>query len=233
MPENSYKAVMARSNEIMKHAVGMDYAQFSRGRLAFDYQAMMTEAGYSLEEVVAVQRETGVGNTPLYELKNITALVRQAAAPGKGARIFLKDEAANPSGSFKARRAALSVYHAAKHGFQGVVAATSGNYGAAVASQAAMRGLKCIIIQEAFDSRGVYQPEIEEKGRPVKPTAPRSSSSRWGQNCSMFSYAPWRRRAFSTHRCTPPLPSPGLKPWAGKSSSNWIRNTRSSQIWWS
>lgn len=165
MPENSYKAVMARNNEIMKHAVGIDYAQFSRGRLAFDYQAMMTEAGYSLEEVVAVQRETGVGNTPLYELKNITALVRQAAAPGKGARIFLKDEAANPSGSFKARRAALSVYHAAKHGFQGVVAATSGNYGAAVASQAAMRGLKCIIIQEAFDSRGVYQPEIEEKGR--------------------------------------------------------------------
>jgi cysteine synthase len=45
------------------------------------------------------------------------------------------------------------------------VAATSGNYGAAVASQAAMRGLKCIVIQEAFDSRGVYQPEIAEKGR--------------------------------------------------------------------
>jgi cysteine synthase len=143
----------------------MDYSQFARGRLAFDYQAMMTEAGYSLEEVVAIQRETGVGNTPLYELKNITELVRQTAAPGKGARIFLKDEAANPSGSFKARRAALSVYHAARHGYPGVVAATSGNYGAAVASQAAMRGLKCIVIQEAFDSRGVYQPEIAEKGR--------------------------------------------------------------------
>lgn len=165
MTDNSYQAVMARSNEIMKKAVGMDYSQFARGRLAFDYQAMMTEAGYSLEEVVAIQRETGVSNTPLYELKNITELVRQTAAPGKGARIFLKDEAANPSGSFKARRAALSVYHAARHGYPGVVAATSGNYGAAVASQAAMRGLKCIVIQEAFDSRGVYQPEIAEKGR--------------------------------------------------------------------
>lgn len=165
MTDNSYQAVMARSNEIMKHAVGMDYTRFSRGRLAFDYQAMMTEAGYSLEEVVAVQRETGVGNTPLYELKNITRLVRQTAPKGKGARIFLKDEAANPSGSFKARRAALSVYHAEKHGYKGVVAATSGNYGAAVASQAAMRALKCIIVQEAFDSRGVYQPEIAEKGR--------------------------------------------------------------------
>lgn len=165
MTDNSYQAVMARSNEIMKHAVGMDYTRFSRGRLAFDYQAMMTEAGYSLEEVVAIQRETGVGNTPLYELKNITRLVRQTAPKGKGARIFLKDEAANPSGSFKARRAALSVYHAEKHGYKGVVAATSGNYGAAVASQAAMRALKCIIVQEAFDSRGVYQPEIAEKGR--------------------------------------------------------------------
>ena len=165
MKDNSYQAVMARSNEIMKEAVGLDYSRFARGRLAFDYQAMMTEAGYSLEEVVAIQKETGVGNTPLYELRNITKLARLGAPKGKGARIFLKDEAANPSGSFKARRAALSVYHAAKHGYQGVVAATSGNYGAAVASQAAIRGLKCIIVQEAFDSRGVYQPEIEEKGR--------------------------------------------------------------------
>jgi cysteine synthase len=165
MTDNSYQAVMARSNEIMKKAIGMDYSQFARGQLAFDYQALMTEAGYSLEEVIAIQRETGVGNTPLYELKNLTKLARMTSPKGKGARIFLKDEASNPSGSFKARRAALSVYHAAKHGYKGVVAATSGNYGAAVASQAAIRGLKSIIVQEAFDSRGVYQPEIEEKGR--------------------------------------------------------------------
>lgn len=165
MTDNSYQAVMARSNEIMKKAIGMDYSQFSRGQLAFDYQALMTEAGYSLEEVIAIQRETGVGNTPLYELKNLTKLARMTSPKGKGARIFLKDEASNPSGSFKARRAALSVYHAAKHGYKGVVAATSGNYGAAVASQAAIRGLKSVIVQEAFDSRGVYQPEIEEKGR--------------------------------------------------------------------
>ena len=46
-----------------------------------------------------------------------------------------------------------------------MIAATSGNYGAAVASQAAQRGLKCIIVQEVFDSRGVGQPEIVEKSR--------------------------------------------------------------------
>ena len=68
-------------------------------------------------------------------------------------------------GSFKARRASISAYEASKRGYKGMIAASSGNYGAAVASQAAQRGLKCIILQEVFDSRGVGQPEIIEKGR--------------------------------------------------------------------
>ena len=55
--------------------------------------------------------------------------------------------------------------HAKKCGYKGVIAATSGNYGAAVASQAAMQGLKCIIVQECYDSHGVGQPEIVEKAR--------------------------------------------------------------------
>jgi cysteine synthase len=92
-------------------------------------------------------------------------LVRALARPGLGARIFVKDEATNPSGSFKDRRAALSVHAAQQQGYAGVVAATSGNYGAAVASQAAKAGLRCIIVQEAFDSRGIAQPEIAEKTR--------------------------------------------------------------------
>ena len=54
---------------------------------------------------------------------------------------------------------------AKEKGYEGVIAATSGNYGAAVASQAARNGLKCIIVQETFDSRHVGQPEIVEKGR--------------------------------------------------------------------
>jgi cysteine synthase len=110
-------------------------------------------------------QETGVGQTPLVELKNLTELVRSISPSGKGGRIFIKDEAANPSGSFKDRRAALSVYNAKKLGYRGVVAASSGNYGAAVASQAAKRGLKAIILQEVYDSRKIGQPEILEKTR--------------------------------------------------------------------
>ncbi len=161
----SYAAVMARKNEIMKRAVGIDYSRFSQGPLAFDYERMMAEVGYSLDEIRTIQESTSVGRTPLIELRNITEVIRKTAARGKGARIFVKDEAANPSGSFKARRASVSVYHAQRNGYPGVISATSGNYGAAVASIAAMRRLKAIIVQEVYDSRGLGQPEIVEKGR--------------------------------------------------------------------
>ena len=165
MMQESYQAIMKQRAEIMRASVGIDYDRYSTGALAFDYERMMTDTGYDVETAVTVQQMTAVGNTPIVELKNITELVRCVSKPGKGARIFVKDEATNPSGSFKDRRASLSVYEASKRRYPGVVAATSGNYGAAVASQAAKAGLPCIIVQEAFDSTGIAQPEIEEKTR--------------------------------------------------------------------
>lgn len=165
MKDMSYLAVMGRKNDIMKKAVGLDYSVYEYGNIAFDYEKMMASVGYSIEDIVKIQKEAKVGGTPLVELKNITALVRKYSKDGKGARIFVKDEASNASGSFKARRAAISVYHAKKMGYKGVIAATSGNYGAAVASQAAQLGLKCIIVQEVFDSKKIGQPEILEKTR--------------------------------------------------------------------
>ena len=145
-----YDSVMGRSNEIMKKALGLDYNDFESGSVAFDYEALMKSTGYTLDEIARIQSEHAVGNTPLIELRNLSALSRKYAKPGYGARIFAKDEAANASGSFKARRAACAVAHAKKLGYKGVIAATSGNYGAAVASQ---------------DSHGVGQPEIVEKAR--------------------------------------------------------------------
>jgi len=146
-----YEQVMARNGEIMKGALGMDYARFERSPIAFDYEGMMSAHGYTLEQIRSIQRAAGVGLTPLLELRNLTDLVRSYAEPGHGARIFVKDEAANMAGSFKDRRASMSIHVAAEKGYDGVIAATSGNYGAAVASQAARAGLKCIICQETFD----------------------------------------------------------------------------------
>jgi len=165
MNASSYAAVLGRRSEILRGATGIDYDAFEQGGLAFDYERMMTSVGYDIPAATSIQRETGVGRTPLLELRRLTALARAVAPKGRGARIFVKDEAANPSGSFKDRRAALAVYEAGERGYKGVVAATSGNYGAAVASQAAARGIRCIVVQEVFDSRGVGQPEIVEKGR--------------------------------------------------------------------
>lgn len=161
----SYAAVLARRGAIMQASLGMDYATYERTPLAFDYEAMLADTGYALDEIAAIQAQTKVGNTPLVELPNLTDAVRRLAGPGLGALILLKDEAANASGSFKARRASISCYEAARRGYPGVATATSGNYGAAVASQAAMRRLRCIVLQEVFDSAGVGQPEIVEKSR--------------------------------------------------------------------
>lgn len=165
MSGTGYREVMERKNEIMRGSLGIDYAPYARGTLAFDYEALLRDTGYDLEKVAAVQRRTAVGDTPLVELQNLTAVVRAVSPPGKGARIFLKDEAANPSGSFKDRRASLSAYEARRRGYPGIAAASSGNYGAAVASQAAKLGLDAIIVQEVFDSAGREQPELAEKTR--------------------------------------------------------------------
>lgn len=110
----SYEALMSQRTEIMKQSVGIDYSQYETGALAFDYERLLADTGYDVKAASVIQRETAVGNTPLIELKNITELVRAVAKPGKGARIFVKDEAANPSGSFKDRRASLSVHEAKK-----------------------------------------------------------------------------------------------------------------------
>ena len=104
MKDNSYAAIMARKNEIIRNSVGMDYESFEKPGIGFDYEAMMAATGYTLPELQRVQALFSVGNTPLIELRNLTALARKCAPAGKGARIFIKDEATNPSGSFKARR---------------------------------------------------------------------------------------------------------------------------------
>ena len=85
-----------------------------------------------------------IGNTPLMELKNIEKSL------GLKASLFAKLEFLNPTGSAK-DRAALSILNSAeKNGLIGpggvVVEATSGNTGIGLASVAASRGYKAVII---------------------------------------------------------------------------------------
>ncbi|MFA6377784.1 MAG: 2-amino-4-oxopentanoate thiolase subunit OrtB [Acholeplasmataceae bacterium] len=162
---SKYQDVMNKKSLIMKNALRLDYDKFENEGIGFDYEMMMSDSGYTLDDVFNIQQSFSVGHTPLIELNHLTSYARKFAREGYGARIFIKDEAQNISGSFKARRAAMAIHQAKKLGFKGVIAATSGNYGAAVAALAAKVGLKCIIVQECFDSKGVGQPEIIEKAR--------------------------------------------------------------------
>lgn len=162
---SKYSEIMNDKKRIMMDSVGIDYDAYEFEGIGFDYEKMMDDQGYQIDKIREIQKKNMVGNTPLVELRNITAYARKYAKKGYGARIFIKDEAANLSGSYKARRAALSVYKAKELGYKGVIAATSGNYGAAVAALAAKEGLKCIIVQETFDSKNISQPEILEKAR--------------------------------------------------------------------
>ncbi len=64
-------------------------------------------------------------------------------------RLLLKDEGALPTGTFKARGAAVGVSRAAELGVTGVAMPTNGNAGAAWAAYAARAGLRSLIVMPA------------------------------------------------------------------------------------
>ena len=115
----------------------------------------------------------GEGATPLLE------------CPDLG--VMAKCEFVNPTGSFKDRLAAAAISWAKAAGLPGVLAASSGNAGAAVAAYAARAGLPCLILTtRAFP--GTMQRQMRSYGAMVvaTPTAPdrwtlaREVTRRWG-----------------------------------------------------
>lgn len=77
----------------------------------------------------------GEGGTPLTSLDGLV--------PG---RVLVKDERANPTGSFKDRLASAAVSAARATGATTVALASSGNAGIAAASYAAAAGLRCVLL---------------------------------------------------------------------------------------
>ena len=83
-------------------------------------------------------RSLGEGGTPL--------LATESAAAGVGlerGELLIKDEGANPTGSFKARGLSVAVARAAELGASHVALPSAGNAGAAAAAYAAAHGLAC------------------------------------------------------------------------------------------
>jgi threonine synthase len=84
----------------------------------------------------------GEGMTPLLPMPR---LGRALGLP----RLLMKDESPLPTGTFKARGAAVGVSRAAELGAAGVAMPTNGNAGAAWASYAARAGLPCLVAMPA------------------------------------------------------------------------------------
>ncbi|MHB8621020.1 MAG: pyridoxal-phosphate dependent enzyme, partial [Chloroflexota bacterium] len=80
----------------------------------------------------------GEGGTPLLDLPRIGEAI---GLP----RLLAKNEAQNPTWSFKDRLASAAVSWARVHGRRGIAVSSSGNAGAAAAAYAARAGMPCII----------------------------------------------------------------------------------------
>jgi threonine synthase len=78
------------------------------------------------------------GGTPLVSAPRLSERV--------GARVFLKVEGANPTGSFKDRGMTVAISKAAEEGAKAVVCGSTGNTSASAAAYAARAGLACAVL---------------------------------------------------------------------------------------
>ena len=78
------------------------------------------------------------GGTPLLEAPRLSARV--------GARVLLKIEGANPTGSFKDRGMTMAISKAVEEGAKAVVCASTGNTSASAAAFSARAGLTCAVL---------------------------------------------------------------------------------------
>jgi len=81
----------------------------------------------------------GEGGTPLLRC---TAIERAYGVD----RVFVKDEAANPTGTFKARGMAVAVSKARELGLTRLAAPSAGNAGSALAAYAAKAGIEALVV---------------------------------------------------------------------------------------
>ncbi len=78
------------------------------------------------------------GGTPLIAAPRLSERV--------GARVFLKYEGLNPTGSFKDRGMTMAISKAAEAGAKAVVCASTGNTSASAAAYAARAGMACVVL---------------------------------------------------------------------------------------
>ncbi len=82
--------------------------------------------------------DLGEGGTPLIEAKALSART--------GARVFVKYEGMNPTGSFKDRGMTMAISKAVEHGAKAVICASTGNTSASAAAYATHAGISAAVL---------------------------------------------------------------------------------------
>ena len=82
----------------------------------------------------------GEGNTPLLYSPRLSQRI------GRGCEVFIKNEAVNPTGSFKDRGMTVAVSKAVERGARALICASTGNTSASAAAYAARAGIPCAVV---------------------------------------------------------------------------------------
>lgn len=91
--------------------------------------------------------------SPLYYAERLTEAVRASASPENGARIFLKREELNHTGSHKVNNVLGQIMLARRMGKKRIIAETgAGQHGVATATLCARFGLQCVVYMGAVDA---------------------------------------------------------------------------------
>jgi threonine synthase len=98
----------------------------------------------------------GEGSTPLLRAERLSERF--------GVELWLKWEAANPTGSFKDRGMAVAVAKAVEDGARGVVCASTGNTAASAAAYAARAGIEAVVVHAAGGASGPKLAQVRAAG---------------------------------------------------------------------
>jgi tryptophan synthase beta chain len=90
--------------------------------------------------------------SPLYYAERLTETIRKDAAPGMGAKVYLKREELNHTGAHKINNCVGQILLARRMGRTRIIAETgAGSHGVATATVCARFGLKCVVYMGAKD----------------------------------------------------------------------------------
>jgi threonine synthase len=137
----------------------------------------------------------GEGDTPLLPLARVAGDV--------GVKdLYVKNEAANPTGSHKDRLAAMAVSAARQIGAGIITGASTGNHGAALAAYSAQAGLRCVIFTTSTIPDGM-RAAIEVTGAELVVAA--DADARYGLMAEAVERDGW---LVCTNGTSPPVGSP-------------------------